>query len=246
MRLNATETGRLPDGSKATISLRDKILRTELWTTPQAHDAQGTPDPNRWRRFGTKHGGNNLPDHVAAAQLWQTPNAMGGGSISRGGGPQKRTAAGGTGEGMADAAGGGLGTDRGAFGDAGHADERGESVADASGTGPSQRRPLPGGAGATLAMPAGGCGYRWPARPGEIQHEWEASRLTQFGVGLSVDGTPGGLVRPADRDAANLARFQNKQALKAIGNSVVWIIPNLIGRWIMDPSPSALNGVAEH
>ena len=40
------------------------------WTTPQAHDSQGTPDAKRVGRYGTKHGGRNLPDDVAA---WPTP-----------------------------------------------------------------------------------------------------------------------------------------------------------------------------
>lgn len=44
------------------------------WTTPQAHDAQGRGDPRRWRRFGGKHGGANLPDEAAmAASNWPTP-----------------------------------------------------------------------------------------------------------------------------------------------------------------------------
>jgi DNA (cytosine-5)-methyltransferase 1 len=46
------------------------------WTTPQAHDAQGWGDPKRWRRFGGKHGGANLPDEVAmAVSPWPTPRA---------------------------------------------------------------------------------------------------------------------------------------------------------------------------
>jgi site-specific DNA-cytosine methylase len=46
---------------------------------------------------------------------------------------------------------------------AGHADE----LADAS----------TGGAGPEVAMPAGRGGNRWPARPGEPQHDWEYPRL---------------------------------------------------------------------
>jgi len=48
-------------------------VKAELWTTPQAHDAQGTPDAKRVGRYGTKHGGRNLPDDVAAD--WSTPIA---------------------------------------------------------------------------------------------------------------------------------------------------------------------------
>lgn len=46
------------------------------WTTPQAHDAQGTPTASRHGRYGTKHGGRNLPDHIAAAEQWQTPSTQ--------------------------------------------------------------------------------------------------------------------------------------------------------------------------
>jgi len=42
------------------------------WTTPQAHDSHGAPDAKRVGRYGTKHGGRNLPDDVAA---WPTPTA---------------------------------------------------------------------------------------------------------------------------------------------------------------------------
>jgi hypothetical protein len=53
------------------------------WTTPQAHDARGKGDPKRWRRFGGKHGGANLPDEVAMVQTapmkpWATPQARDG------------------------------------------------------------------------------------------------------------------------------------------------------------------------
>jgi len=44
------------------------------WTTPQAHDSQGAADAARHGRYGTKHGGRNLPDHAAAAmEQWPTP-----------------------------------------------------------------------------------------------------------------------------------------------------------------------------
>ena len=45
-----------------------------MWTTPQAHDGHGLADPARHGRFGTKHGGRNLPDHAAAVE-WPTPRA---------------------------------------------------------------------------------------------------------------------------------------------------------------------------
>ncbi|HUU93699.1 MAG TPA: hypothetical protein VM238_21110 [Phycisphaerae bacterium] len=44
------------------------------WTTPQSHDAQGTPDAKRHGRYGTKHGGRNLPDQVAVD--WRSPAAQ--------------------------------------------------------------------------------------------------------------------------------------------------------------------------
>lgn len=42
------------------------------WTTPQNHDAHGTPDATRHGRYGTKHRGRNLPDHVA---IFPTPTS---------------------------------------------------------------------------------------------------------------------------------------------------------------------------
>lgn len=68
-----------------------------------------------------------------------------------------------------------------------------------------------------LAMPSGFRG--WPARPGENQHEWEESRLITFQVGEPVAGASSGLVRVADRDAERTARYQNKEALRALGNA---------------------------
>ena len=53
-------------------------------------------------------------------------------------------------------------------------------------------------------------GSRWPSRPGEPQHEWEAARLLELPLGGLVDGIPARLVRRANRDA-----------LKAYGNSIV-------------------------
>ncbi len=49
--------------------LNERVVR---WTTPQAHDAQGG-NPDRVRRYGTKHGAANLADDVV---LWPTPNTM--------------------------------------------------------------------------------------------------------------------------------------------------------------------------
>ncbi len=53
----------------------------------------------------------------------------------------------------------------------------------------------------------------WPARPGQQQHEWEEPRLIEFPLGGSTDGLPAGLVRTRRRN--------NREALKAYGNSIV-------------------------
>lgn len=66
---------------------------------------------------------------------------------------------------------------------------------------------------------------RWPARPGEAQHEWEAPSLigpTQPGVG---DATA--------RATRRLAGFARRNALKALGNANPPYIPYLIGEWLM-------------
>lgn len=65
------------------------------------------------------------------------------------------------------------------------------------------------------------CRHAWPARPGELQHEWEESRL-MWPVGASVDGVP-----------EQLVRFANRCTLGAAGNSVVPQVVEVIGRAIM-------------
>jgi DNA (cytosine-5)-methyltransferase 1 len=64
-------------------------------------------------------------------------------------------------------------------------------------------------------------GARWPARPGEPQHEWENPRLLESGVG-----------RPTDGAARRMARRRTAQ-LKAIGNANPPHVPEAIGRAIM-------------
>ncbi len=56
---------------------------------------------------------------------------------------------------------------------------------------------------------------RWPTRPGEPQHEWEATRLAQFGVGNATDGLAGRLRSRA-----------NKCLLRMAGNG--WTYPNAL------------------
>ncbi len=68
-----------------------------------------------------------------------------------------------------------------------------------------------------------GEGSCWPSRPSEPQHEWEAPRIIESSVGGPTDGR-----------ARRVAGFARKQALRALGNSVVWVIPYLIGRWIQE------------
>lgn len=77
---------------------------------------------------------------------------------------------------------------------------------------------------------------RWPARPGEPQHGWEAPRLTQPGMGDAVDGLSG---RVARRAAASLRREQ----LKALGNAVVpEVAYQVLGA--VDAVDRAMRGVA--
>ena len=170
-------------------------------------------------------------DNATSPRCSGNPGCEPGGQIrngTRGAEPTGRRGEGG--EGLADAPRGGLGADRGAR-DAGHADEpcafcgygfdhellgkygcpncEGEGLANASRPGceecdvapepsdPEQREPM-------CSAPA------WPSRPGQIQHDWESPRLSQFPVGGLVNGLPVRLVRRA-----------NKDALKAYGNSIV-------------------------
>ncbi len=67
---------------------------------------------------------------------------------------------------------------------------------------------------------AGAC--RWPAGPGQPQHDWEEPRLAQFEVGSEFDGVP-----------VRLVRFANKHALRAYGNAVVPQVAELIGRAVI-------------
>jgi DNA (cytosine-5)-methyltransferase 1 len=67
---------------------------------------------------------------------------------------------------------------------------------------------------------------RWPSRPGEPQHEWEAPRLIESSVGRAADGM-----------ARELARKRKRQ-LKAIGNSVVPQVVACIGKAIIEVDQS--------
>lgn len=121
--------------------------------------------------------------------------------------------------------------------------ERDGRRVDQPGRGRPDRRTVVGGTGETarlagsdqpgppehprLASDAGpqctaAIGSRWPARPGERQHEWEMPRLVEFPMDGDLDGVP-----------VRLARFSNRNALKAIGNAVVPACVEAIGRAIM-------------
>lgn len=64
--------------------------------------------------------------------------------------------------------------------------------------------------------------HPWPARPGEPQHDWEAPRTTQSGVGHAVNGIPG-----------RVAGRKYREALKALGSAVVPAVAEQIGRAIL-------------
>ena len=67
-------------GSLKTVHARSRLtLTTQVgWTTPQAHDAQGKPNPERLERHGTKHGCRNLNDEAGLAGC-PSPQASTGG-----------------------------------------------------------------------------------------------------------------------------------------------------------------------
>lgn len=100
----------------------------------------------------------------------------------------------------------------------------GVQLADAGIAGLAGRRERAGGTSEEVAMPSGSNGAcQWPARPGEQQHEWEAPRLTQSGLGQSVDGLP-----------RRLDGFARRNRLKALGNAVVPQVVEVIGRAIQE------------
>ncbi len=78
---------------------------------------------------------------------------------------------------------------------------------------------------------------RWPSRPGQPQHAWEAPRLIEFGVGgtatrlarrlhASLDGSGNGI--SPDRAASRA----NKTLLKMCGNSWVYPLAVILFQWI--------------
>lgn len=88
---------------------------------------------------------------------------------------------------------------------------RPQRLADAAGARRQELRRGESGAPATAAALQEGV-TRWPARPGEPQHDWEPSRVlrrAESGVGFDAHGLPPGLVR------------HRRRALAALGNAVV-------------------------
>jgi len=64
--------------------------------------------------------------------------------------------------------------------------------------------------------------HRWPAGPGQPQHEWEEPRTVESPVGVSAPGLPRRLAR------------HRRQSLKALGNACVPQVVEQIGRAIME------------
>lgn len=107
----------------------------------------------------------------------------------------------------------------------------GNRVGHAIGQGLAQRVGERGDDGSQLP-PAERTGMQWPSRPCERQYEWEAPRLTQFGVGRAAHG-------PAER----LVRFANRSSLRALGNAVIWHPPYVIGCYMVEQLVQARKAV---
>lgn len=158
---------------------------------------------------------------------------------------------------LADATHRGQRTDGGASGSGGHAHEQGEmGLEHAAGAG------LRTGWERQTRRSDERCALRWPARPGEPQHEWEAPRLVYSGRAVrgenkperhaagraaipgpdsrGDDGRPASfgpveprLGRATDGPARRLDSFARRNRLKALGNANPPWVPYLIGRWLL-------------
>jgi DNA (cytosine-5)-methyltransferase 1 len=103
----------------------------------------------------------------------------------------------------------------------------GQALADASGAGRQERN-----AAAVSNQPgyaAGGDFARWPARPGQPQHEWEEPRVIESALGCAATGL-----------SERLARRHRVASLKALGNAIVPQVAEVIGRAIMEASQNEL------
>ena len=79
--------------------------------------------------------------------------------------------------------------------------------------------------------------FRWPGRPGEPQHDWEAPRLTQCGLGspayelaervcTKINGTDNGI------SPKKIAGQANKAMLRMLGNGWVYPLALMLFQWI--------------
>jgi len=80
---------------------------------------------------------------------------------------------------------------------------------------------------------------RWPSRPDEPQHAWEAPRLIEFGVGAEPNGLAGRILASLGSGGNGIpphkaASRANKSLLKIIGNGWQFEIPAMIYRWIVE------------
>lgn len=78
---------------------------------------------------------------------------------------------------------------------------------------------------------------RWPARPGERQHEWEAPRLIEFGMGAESTRLAGRILQRLGGSGNGIPPHQassrtNKSLLRMIGNGWQYEIPFLLYCWI--------------
>jgi len=95
--------------------------------------------------------------------------------------------------------------------------------------------------------PPRGSGSRWPSRPGEPQHAWEAPRLARTAnhrrngrAGSDTREPESGMGNAVDELPRRVARFRTsytsahrREALKALGNAVCPAVVEVIGRAIM-------------
>jgi site-specific DNA-cytosine methylase len=96
--------------------------------------------------------------------------------------------------------------------------------------------------------------FRWPARPGQPQHDWEDPRLTQSRLGFPTDGMAERLLREAfgidarvrdatlDRVALCCEEIasarRNKSGLRAAGNAWVYPLAEILFRMIVEMDAS--------
>jgi DNA (cytosine-5)-methyltransferase 1 len=82
---------------------------------------------------------------------------------------------------------------------------------------------LQGPTGTCPATSAHAVGTRWPSRPGEPQHEWEAPRLVEFGLGDATDGV-----------SRRVRSRANKALLRMVGNAWTYQCALMLFRGIVE------------